>query len=96
MAGEDIEYRIHALEVDSEHNQKTHKEFFARFEELKTEYTRIDVQYANILTSLAKMEASIEEMKAKPAKRWDGIVDKLIWAILAAGLGFVLAQIGIA
>lgn len=96
MAGEDIEYRLKALEDDSLRNQQTHKEFFARFEKMSTEYTRIDAQYANILTTLAKLESAIEELKAKPAKRWDGIVDKLIWAVLAAVLGFVLAQVGIA
>ena len=91
-----LEDRVTALEKDSERNQRTHKEFFGRFEKMSNEYTRIDSQYANILTTLAKLEKAIEEIKAKPAKRWDGIVDKLIWAVLAAGLGFLMAQIGIA
>lgn len=91
MAGEDIEYRLQALEEDSRRNQATHKEFFNRFEEMGNKYTRIDAQYANILTTLSKLETAIEEMKAKPAKRWEGIVDKALWAVAGAMVAWVLA-----
>lgn len=95
MAGEDFEYRLKVLEEDSRRNQETHKEFFSRFERLGEAHARIDAQYASIMTTLTKLETAIEELKGKPVKRWDGIVDKLIWAVLAAMLGFVAAQIGL-
>ena len=48
------------------------------------------------------MDENIKEVLAtqkacslKPAKRWDAIVDKAIWAILAALIAFVLARIGL-
>lgn len=91
MADEDVEFRLKALEEDSRRNQQTHKEFFARFEKMSTEYTRIDAQYANILTTLAKLETAIEEMKAKPGRRWEGIVDKALWAVAGALVAWVLA-----
>ena len=87
MAGEDIEYRLTALEEDSRRNQQTHKEFFARFEKMSTEYARIDAQYANILTTLAKLETAIEELKGKPAKRWDSVIG----AVITGVVGFVIA-----
>lgn len=31
----------------------------------------------------------------KPAKRWDAIVDKAIWAVLASIIAFVLARVGL-
>ena len=34
-------------------------------------------------------------LEGKPGKRWDGFVEKLIWAVAAATVGFVLAQIGL-
>ena len=95
MAGEEVEFRLAALEEDSRRNQQTHKEFFARFEKMSTEYTRIDAQYANILTTLAELKTSVEELRSKPGRRWDGIVDKLIWAVLAAVLGFLMARMGL-
>lgn len=47
------------------------------------------------------MESDVQEIKtdvkslvAKPAKRWDGLVDKVIYAIVGAVLAFWLARIG--
>lgn len=47
------------------------------------------------------MESDVQEIKtdvkslvAKPAKRWDGLVDKAIYAIVGAVLAFWLARIG--
>jgi hypothetical protein len=34
-------------------------------------------------------------MKEKPAKRWNSLIDKIVWAIAAALIGFALAQIGL-
>ena len=47
-------------------------------------------------TDVKEIKADVKVLTEKPGKRWDGIVDKLIWAVLAAVLGFVLARIGIA
>lgn len=87
MAGDDIEYRIKALEEDSRRNQETHKEFFARFEKVNNEYTRIDAQYASIMATLAKLETAVEELKGKPSKRWDAVVG----AIITGAVGFLVA-----
>ena len=45
----------------------------------------------NIEKLLAKQESCDE----KPGKRWDALVDKSIWAVLAAVIAFVLAKIGL-
>ena len=46
--------------------------------------------------NVSEIRGNVRTLMEKPGKRWDGIVDKLIWAALAAGLGFLLAQIGLA
>ena len=43
----------------------------------------------------AQIRARVEELKEKPGKRWEGLVDKIIWAVAAAALGYILAQIGL-
>ena len=48
-----------------------------------------------IKDDVTEIKTDVKTLTEKPAKRWDGIVDKLIWAVLAAVLGFVLAQFGI-
>ena len=45
--------------------------------------------------NIKKVLATQEACSLKPAKRWDAIVDKVIWAVLAAVIAFVLAKIGL-
>ena len=45
--------------------------------------------------SVETLASKVDKLEEKPAKRWDGLVDKIIWAVAAALLGFVLAQIGL-
>lgn len=90
-----MEYRLRTLEEDSKRNQATHKEFFERFEKLGEQHARIDAQYATIMATLVKLETAIEEIKSKPARRWDGIVEKVILGIVAALLGYVLIRLGL-
>lgn len=37
----------------------------------------------------------VEEIKDKPAKRWDGLVEKIIFTVVGALVTFVLAKIGL-
>nr|DAU72866.1 MAG TPA: hypothetical protein [Caudoviricetes sp.] len=41
------------------------------------------------------IKKDIKTLAEKPAKRWDGIVDKIISAIIAAIMGYALARIGL-
>ena len=90
MAGDDVEYRLKALEDDSARNQATHKEFFARFEAIGKEHVRIDTQYGNIMTTLGTLSSSIEELKARPTKRWESVVSAIIAGVVSFGVAWVL------
>ncbi len=48
-----------------------------------------------VAESVDKLDSKVTALEQKPGKRWDGIVDKLTWALVAAVLGFLLAQIGL-
>jgi hypothetical protein len=52
-------------------------------------------QLKNVNTSVSALTGEVEELKEKPAKRWDGLVDKIITVIVAALVGFLLAKIGL-
>lgn len=45
--------------------------------------------------TVAEMRKDVETIKAKPGKRWDSVVDKIIMAVVAALAGFVLAKLGL-
>lgn len=46
----------------------------------------------SIVTALDGKVTALEE---KPAKRWEALVEKVIWAVAAALVGFLLAKIGL-
>ena len=42
-----------------------------------------------------EIKADVKTLTEKPAKRYDGLVDKAVWAVLAAVIAFVLGRIGL-
>lgn len=49
----------------------------------------------HIKEDVTEIKSDVKTLTSKPAKRWDELVDRIIWTILAAALGFMLAQLGI-
>ena len=39
--------------------------------------------------------ADVQELKAEPGKRWKGVVEKVIYIVVAAVVGFILARLGL-
>lgn len=52
---------------------------------------RMETMNQNVTTLTNK----VEEIESKPAKRFDDIVDKIVWAVLGAFVAFVLNGIGL-
>ena len=78
------EGRIKKLEGEHETLQQLATAVAVMAEQLKTMNTNV-----NNLTN------KVDKLEEKPAKRWDSIVDKAIWAVLAAVIAFVLGRIGL-
>lgn len=49
----------------------------------------------NKLDNIETLEKNVEEIKMKPAKKWDGVVEKIIMMVVTAVATFVLAKIGL-
>ena len=78
-----------------EQSRTTHKELFDRVRDLEKAEAARNEQYESIMEKLDKLLSWQESQQSTPKKRWDAIVDKAIWAILAAVIAFVLARIGL-
>lgn len=87
--------RIEALERDSGHNKEAHKEFYSKLETSHTSVALIEERMRQIKDDTEEIKESVHELKAKPGKRWDGLVDKVIWAVLGGVIEFLLAKIGL-
>lgn len=94
--------RVEALERANEQHGSTHRELFERMRELERLEGIQGEQYKNIMEKLDNLKDShdelnrkLRELEAKPARRWESIVDKALWAVCAAVIAFLLARIGL-
>lgn len=84
------EQRISALEKDVERNSNQHREFYNSFKELEKRDAVTGERYGTILSTMAEMKTAIEDMKAKPGKRWESVIAAVITGVVAFVLGLVL------
>lgn len=82
-----------------------HKRQNKRIEELEAKVEDI----SDLTTSVASLAKSVEQMakaqekqgkrlealEQKPAKKWESFVDKVIWAVAAALIAFILSYLGL-
>ena len=76
-----------------------------RIKKLETEQSTLHelaTSVAALATKQGVMEGDVKEIKTdvknlsgKSGKRWDAMVDKIAWAIMAAVVAFVLGRIGL-
>ena len=94
--------RVEALERENQRNTKTHEEIFRRLNEVEKDNAVQEAHYTAILEKLDTLStkhdtlnAKLEALEAKPGKRWEGLADKAIWAVVAAVIAFLLGRIGL-
>jgi len=101
-----VNSRVESLEKQFDeyraHSRVEHKEFYSRLEASE----RAQAVTQNMLAQIAdnteeikrgqrNQSEAIAELQARPGKRWDGIVDKVIWAVVAAVIAFLLGKFGL-
>ena len=63
--------------------------------QLATSVAVMAEQLKSINTSMETVKTEVEERKEKPGKRWDNLVDKILWAVAGALLAYALSQVGL-
>jgi hypothetical protein len=84
-------HRLEKLEKDHEalHSMAASLEVMANEQKHQTQ-TITDVK-----TDVCRLESKVDVLESKPAKRWDGLVEKAIWAVVAAVIAFILGRVGL-
>lgn len=98
MNENEVEHRL--TEVEGRSKSNTH-----RLDELERRQDNLDdlvstvkvlaVREENVENDVKEIKNDVKSIKDKPSKRWDAIVDKVVWAVLAAVIAFVLGRIGL-
>lgn len=88
--GKDIE----KLQIGSEDNVKSHGKIYDKLAEFNTvvavSSAKTDGKFDTIITTVTKIEKTVDELASKPSKRWDGIVMAAITAIVGMAVGFLI------
>lgn len=87
--------RVEALERENQRHTETHREIFSRLNKVEQDNAVQSEQYRTILDKLDTLTAKVEQLEAKPGKRWESIMDKAIWAVCAAVIAFLLGRVGL-
>ena len=93
----DLEHRLTAVEDRAKSNTKRIDEVEKRQDNLDDLVSTVKVlanREENVENDVKEIKSDVKELTNKSAKRWDSFVDKVIWAVAAAAIGFILAQIG--
>ena len=98
MTNEEMTERL--VEVEQRSKSNTHRldEVERRQDNLDKLVTSVEV----LATKQETVESDVKEIKSdvktladKPARRWDALVDKSMWALAAAVITYLLARIGL-
>lgn len=87
--------RIEALERANEQHGKSHREIYGRLGTLETATAVQETKLDTILKKLDDINDKVEALEAKPARRWESMVEKAIWAVCAAVIAWFLARVGL-
>ena len=103
----DTEHEHRLTEVEDRSKSNTHRldKLEKETEAINTLATAVQVMATKqdqVITSVdkldnnvTKLDGKVTALETKPAKRWDAIVDKLIWAVVGAFVAYALGQIGL-
>lgn len=92
-----FEHRLTEVEERSRSNQRRIDDIEKRqdnLEELTATVQVLATKEANVEKTVTEIKSDVKELTGKPAKRWEGVVDKIIYSVVAAIAGFVLAKFG--
>lgn len=96
----DLEHERRLTEVEERAKSNSHRldkleESTEAINRLATSMEVMAEKQEQVADTVGKLDSKVTALEEKPAKRWDGLVDKIVWAIAAAMIGFVLAQVGL-
>lgn len=95
LAAAKLEARIDTLERWQEESRKFHCAFYDWQREQIARDSRLDVKLGSMENDLKKLVSWQDAQRDKPGKQMDAVVEKIVMSIVAAVIGFILAQVGL-
>lgn len=93
----EYEHRLTEVEDRSKSNTKRIADIEKRqndLDELVSTVKVLAVREENVEIDVKEIKSDVKILTNKPAKRWEAVVEKVILVVVAAIVGFILAQFG--
>lgn len=88
---ETLSIRVAALERKSESNSEDHGKIYGRLESVEKGQGVIQADLRNIQNLCDEIRADVKDLKERPVKRWDGIVNAVVqWFVLGLLASYVV------
>ena len=91
MTSDNMEHRVTELET----RVNIMEDRQDNLDKLVTSVVSMTKEQEHIKADVTEIKKNVKELTAKSGRRWDDLVDKIVWAILAAVIAFFLARIGL-
>lgn len=93
-----IEHRLTEVEERAKSNSHRLDEVEKRqgdLEKLTSTVEVLAVREKSVEADVKEIKTDVKNLSDKPGKRWDNLVDKIVWAVAAALIAFILSKIGL-
>lgn len=90
-----LEKRVADLEAWREDSRDFHAKFYDWQREQIAREAKLDEQLSSMNRDLKKLVSWREAEQSAPKKRWEAYTDRVVWAVLAAVIAFILARLGL-
>ena len=98
MDNESLAIKLQEVLDRSLRNEGRIKKLEGETETLHKLATSVEVmaeQMKNINNNFKSLTSDVEELKEKPGKRWDSLVNNVIWGVAGALLAYALSHLGL-
>lgn len=94
----EVEHRLTEVEERSKSNTHRLDEVEKRqdnLDKLATSVSLLAEREERVESDVKEIKSDVKALAEKPAKRYDSLVDKVVWAVAAAVIAFLLGRIGL-
>ena len=65
-----------------------------KFDDIVTSINVLATKEQNVENDVKEIKSDVKSLTMKPAKRWDGVVDKITFTIIGIVLAYIFSKIG--
>lgn len=96
----DLDHEKRLTEVEERSKSNSHRLYEVEkrqdnLDELVSTVKVLAVREENVESDVKEIKSDVKSLTSKPGQRWDSLVEKVLMMVVAAVVGYILAQVGL-